>query len=401
VRILVVAPQPFFTPRGTPFSVYHRTRIICELGHAVDLLTFGEGRDVAIEGCRIIRIPAFRFLGSVPIGPSVHKLFLDSFMIFRTIGLLLRHRYDAVHAHEEAVFWCRWLKPVFRFQLIYDMHSSLPQQLHNFKYTELRVIHWLFEKFEKSALEAANAVIVICPSLRDDAASLTDPGKIVMIENSLFDEVRFAGPDGDEEQVPGSEPVPISAATEEWLAGRHPDRVVVYAGTLEPYQGIDRLLEAFTRVVADLPGAGLLIVGGVDRELQHYRSLAETLNLGDAVHFTGQVSPSMAHLLVSRAVASVSPRVAGTNTPMKIYHLMASAMPIVATRIESHTQVLNEQTSILSDPEPDELARSIMDVLRDPGKAREVGLRAREWYHEHYSEERYTAKTRRLLALVS
>jgi glycosyltransferase involved in cell wall biosynthesis len=401
LRILVVAPQPFFTPRGTPFSVYHRIRITCELGHAVDLLTFGEGLDVAIERCRIIRIPAFRFLGSVPIGPSAHKLFLDCFMIFRTIGLLLRHRYDAVHAHEEAVFWCRWLKPVFRFPLIYDMHSSLPQQLHNFRYTELRVIHWLFEKFEKSGLKASNAVIVICPSLRDYAASLTDPGKVVMIENSLFDEVRFAGPDGDEEQAPGSEPMPISAATEEWLAARHPDRVVVYAGTLEPYQGIDRLLEAFTRIVTELPAAGLLIVGGAPRDVQHYRSLADRFELGYSVHFAGQVSQPDAHLLVSRATASVSPRMSGTNTPMKIYHLMASGMPIVATRIESHTQVLNDEISILTDPEPAALAEAIVRVLRDPEAAREAGCRAQAWYHENYSEDKYTAKTSRVLALVS
>ena len=54
-------------------------------------------------------------------------------MILWTIGLLARHRYAVVHAHEEAVFWCRFLKPVFRFRLIYDMHSSLPQQLENFQ----------------------------------------------------------------------------------------------------------------------------------------------------------------------------------------------------------------------------------------------------------------------------
>jgi hypothetical protein len=50
---------------------------------------------------------------------------------------LARHRYDAVHAHEESVFWCRFLKPFFRFRLIYDMHSSLPQQLSNFQFSKV------------------------------------------------------------------------------------------------------------------------------------------------------------------------------------------------------------------------------------------------------------------------
>ena len=37
MRALVIAPQPFFSPRGTPFSVYHRTRVIAEQGIDVDL----------------------------------------------------------------------------------------------------------------------------------------------------------------------------------------------------------------------------------------------------------------------------------------------------------------------------------------------------------------------------
>lgn len=38
-KALVVAPQPFFTERGTPFSVYYRTQVKAQLGVDVDLLT--------------------------------------------------------------------------------------------------------------------------------------------------------------------------------------------------------------------------------------------------------------------------------------------------------------------------------------------------------------------------
>jgi glycosyltransferase involved in cell wall biosynthesis len=330
----------------------------------------------------------------------MQKLFLDCFMTLWTFGLLLRNRYDAVHAHEEAVFWCRWLKPIFRFPLIYDMHSSLPQQLYNFNYTERRSIHWLFRKLESSALKAADAVIVICPSLRDYAGSLINHEKIVMIENSLFDEVQFAAEQPGQQHAPDPGQEETVRATEAWLSGRDRHGVLVYAGTLEAYQGIDRLLESFSMVIKERPNVGLLIVGGADREVQHYRAHAESLNLGDSVHFTGQVPQPEAHLLVSRALASVSPRISGTNTPMKIYHLMASAMPIVATRIESHTQVLTEEISILSDPDPEALARAIVYVLQHPEEALEVGRRAQAWYYEHYSKEKYEAKTRKLLALA-
>ncbi|MDW7710969.1 MAG: glycosyltransferase family 4 protein [Deferrisomatales bacterium] len=399
MNILVVAPQPFFTPRGTPFSVYYRTQVLCELGHRVDLLTYGQGADVEIPGCRVVRIPAFRALGPVRVGPSLLKLFLDGFLLLWTVGLLLSRRHEVVHAHEEAVFWCRWLKPIFGFRLIYDMHSSLPQQLHNFQFTRLRLVHWLFETLERSAVRAAEAVIVVCPALLAQARGLTaDHGKIFLIENSLSDPVRLAGePAGGDHGVRGEE----LAAAERWIDGRGRDAVVAYAGTLEAYQGIDRLLEAFSAVRREMPAAGLLIVGGMPREVEHFRRLADTLGLGEAVHFTGQVTQQEAQRLVALAAVGISMRLTGTNTPMKIYQLMADGVPLVATRIESHTQVLNDGISILADTTPEALAEAILRALREPEAALGLAARAKEWYGEHYSREAYTAKMAKLLSLVS
>jgi hypothetical protein len=70
MRALVIAPQPFFSPRGTPFSVYYRTLVTAECGVHVDLLTYGQGEDIDIPAVRIIRIPRLGLLGPVKVGPS-------------------------------------------------------------------------------------------------------------------------------------------------------------------------------------------------------------------------------------------------------------------------------------------------------------------------------------------
>lgn len=192
MKALVIAPQPFFSPRGTPFSVYYRTLITAELGAEVDLLTYGEGEDIDIPGVRMIRIPHFPFLGSVKIGPSKLKLFLDFFIVLWTIGLLIRNKYDLVHAHEEAIFICPILKPIFGFKLIYDMHSSLPEQLTNFKFTTSKTLINAFKWLEDWCLRAADATITICPSLYDYARSIVDDeSKVCLIENSIFDDVQI------------------------------------------------------------------------------------------------------------------------------------------------------------------------------------------------------------------
>ena len=123
------------------------------------------------------------------------KLFLDAFLVLWTIGCLVRHRYAIVHAHEEAVFFLRFLKPIFRFKLIYDMHSSLPEQLSNYRFTTSRLIIGLFEKLETEL--PARRPTWSSPSVPSWRATPTplmpDPKRHFLIENSIFEPVRLAG----------------------------------------------------------------------------------------------------------------------------------------------------------------------------------------------------------------
>ena len=68
----MLAPEPFFEPRGTPFSEYHRIKALGELGHQVDLVTYPIGADVELPNLRIIRSAGLpsdgpeRYSGTVP-----------------------------------------------------------------------------------------------------------------------------------------------------------------------------------------------------------------------------------------------------------------------------------------------------------------------------------------------
>lgn len=397
MRTLVISPQPFFSYRGTPFSVYYRTLVTAELGVECDLLTYGQGLDVSLPGCRIYRIPALRWLGEIKVGPSLLKAFLDSIMVLWTVALLLRRRYAVVHAHEEAVFWCMWLKPLFRFRLIYDMHSSLRQQLDNFEFIRLPFLRRLFARWEKLALKKAEAVITVCPALLQLAREQGAPvERSLLIENSIVDPVDVQV---DETRRVGE--LARADAARRWVEERKPSPTLIYAGTLEPYQGIDGLLDAFAQVTRAMPGAALLIVGGLPRQIEKYRIMAAQMGLAYRAFFAGWLSPADARDLSQRCAAAVSPRTAGTNTPMKIYELIAHGVPLVATRIESHTQVLNDDVCTLTGIAPQELADGILWALGNPRLAQEKAARAAHWYGQHYSRRSYKEKLRRVLSLVA
>ena len=69
MKILMVSPQPFFEPRGTPISVYQRLEALSALGHEIDLLTYHVGKDVELSNVRMHRVPKIGFIQHVRVGP--------------------------------------------------------------------------------------------------------------------------------------------------------------------------------------------------------------------------------------------------------------------------------------------------------------------------------------------
>jgi hypothetical protein len=182
MRMLVISAAVLHAARHAVQRLLPRL-VMAEQGVEIDLLTYGAGK-TSTSPARIVRIPRVRFQPSRrPVVAEDRARHAD---VPLTTGLLLKHRHSVVHAHEESVFWCRFLKPLFRFRLIYDMHSSLPQQLTNFKFTKSRFLIGAFKWLEDNALRAADAVITICPDLRDYALSTGLSGdRHLLIENSI------------------------------------------------------------------------------------------------------------------------------------------------------------------------------------------------------------------------
>ncbi len=388
MRALVISPQPFFSYRGTPFSVYYRTLITAELGIQVDLLTYGEGENVNIPGVRIIRIPRFKFLGKVKVGPSLLKLFLDCFIFLWCIGLLVKNRYAFVQAHEEAVFICCFLKPIFNFKLIYDMHSSLAEQLSNFKFTQSKLLINLFKSIERTSLKAAEATIVICPSLYHYAQGvLGKESPIFLIENSIFEEINTTHKDV---RIKDLDPMKFI----ESLSGK---RYVAYAGTLEPYQGIDIVIRSFQVVLRYDPTITLLIIGGTKAQIRNYTLLAEEYGIKQNCMFVGQTSLSVAKYYLDRAAVQISSRISGTNTPLKVYEQLTRNVPIVATNVDAHTQVLNDQVAFLVEPDPADMARGIWAALTPDGEGRNKAENAQKLYRQKYARKIYKDKLKQAL----
>jgi glycosyltransferase involved in cell wall biosynthesis len=383
VKILMIAPQPFFQPRGTPFSVRMRIKALADLGHQVDLVTYPLGEDVDIPGLRIFRMWRWPGLRHIPIGPSAVKFPLDFLICWASLWRYLAGRYDAVHTHEEAGGIGALVRVLFGKKHVYDMHSSLPEQLENYRFTSSGLLIGFARAFERWVMRHSDAVIAICPHLVDQAQAADPRARVLLIENQPVAGETAAGE-------------PEVAALRERLGIAGP--VVLYTGTFEKNQGIDLLLDGVPRILASCPDARVVIVGGEPAQVGSAVAAAERLGVGRQVVFTGQRPPEEMPVYVGLADILVSPRSSGTNTPLKIYSYLWSGKAIVATDLETHRQVLDETTALLVPATAGAIADAVVALLRDPARRATLGEAGRRVAEERYSYRVYLDKVREAYA---
>ena len=380
MNVLLLAPQPFYRERGTPIAVRLVAETLCALGHAVDLLVYHEGEEISYPGLRLLRAPAPPLVREVPIGFSAKKLACDAALTASFLRLARPGRYDVVHAVEEAVFPAAWLRRRHRAAVVCDMDSDMVDQL--IGTSPLRgLLRRPLEAIVRRTLGACDLVLAVCPSLADRAAALCPSVPVRVLED-----------------IPLTEAPPPSV---EDLRARFDIRgpLALYVGNLEPYQGIDLLLNALATPGSEAP-VTLVVIGGSPAEVARYGQKAAALGLAGRVHFTGPRPVRELGGYLTQADILVSPRTLGENTPMKIYSYLASGRSILATAIGSHTQALDASCAVLVRPDPGCVAAGLRRLAEDPELRERLGRAGAARAAERYSRAAYREKLSAAYALL-
>jgi glycosyltransferase involved in cell wall biosynthesis len=369
VRILLLAPHPFYQARGTPIAVKTVLEFLSERGDTVDVLTYAEGTDVAIPNCTIHRIPRVPGLQDIRPGFSLKKVASDVLMVGSCLRLIRRTRYDLIHAVEESAFIAAAMRALSGVPYVYDMDSSLAEQLVD-AYPALRFAFPALRRMEAMAVRRSSGVLTVCAALQDVALA-HDPDQLVgrVEDTTLLSDPRAAA--GNGRSLPGGDGGPVA----------------MYVGNLESYQGIDLLLEGFRHTLSRVPDAKLVIVGGREQDIAHYRGRAERLGILASVVFTGPRPIGMLPELLRQADVLVSPRLRGLNTPMKIYSYLDSGSAVLATRLRTHTQVLDDGMAYLVEPEPIAFGSGLAELMADPELRARLASSAKAYVQREHTPE--------------
>ena len=372
MRILVLAPHPFFQARGTPLAVRMVLEFLSGRGHSVDVLTFHEGEDVTIPSCRIYRIPRIPGMGAIRPGFSVKKVICDALMFAECLQMVRHTRYDLIHAVEESAFIAAVASRLTGVPYIYDMDSSLAEQMVE-AYPGLHFALRFMRYCESIAVRRSLGVLTVCAALEDLALG-HDPEKPVgRVEDTTL--------------LPAAGPKNADGKGLLLEAVRRQGPVAMYVGNLERYQGIDLLLQGFRHTLRRVPSASLVIVGGRQDDIRRYQAVAEGLGVLQRVHFLGPRPVALLPALLRQADVLVSPRLKGLNTPMKIYSYLDSGTAVLATRLRTHTQVLDDRSAYLVEPDPESLGAGLAELLSNRSLRRRLAAHAKDYVQEEFTPE--------------
>jgi glycosyltransferase involved in cell wall biosynthesis len=375
-RILVVAPEPFYEDRGTPIAVLQVATALSELGHQVDVLTYPVGTPVQVPGVQVYRCRNPLRIRHVPIGLSVRKIILDASLVLALRGRLRRTRYDCIHAVEEAAFPAVWMGRARGVPVIYDMQSSLPEQLTKHRLFRFWPIQKVLRLCESWLLARADAVIS-STGLAHQVRESVSPQ--VAVREWAFCANNVAASPVETQSLRTELGIPLSS------------RVVLYTGSFEEYQGLDRLVAAIPDVRANIPGTTFVLVGSTPDRDAGLRESARRQGLNGALKIVPRQPRERMGTFLSMADVLVSPRAYGGNLPLKIFEYMAAGRPIVATDIPTHRAVLNEERAVMVQPGPIEMAEGITRLLQDTTLATSLAEAAKTYAEAEFGWARFVA----------
>lgn len=346
MRILMIAPTPFFSDRGCHIRVLNSYLRLKSEGHKVVLITYPIGRD--IKGIKSLRIPRVPGYSKTSPGFSIYRPLLDLMLWKMAKKEMKLNNYDLIYAHlHEGALIGYLLKKKFGKKLIFDSQGSLVGELQaggNLKKKSL--MSKFISKIENFISKQPDEIITSTEGLKEFIKKDLKINKEIRVIKDLPDKTIFSN------KVRKAE---INIPKEK--------KVVVYLGGLQESKGIDYLLKAIPYISEKYH---FLIMG---YPLDFVKKRMKELKIENRVTLTGKIPYEKAPSYLKLGSLAVSPKTLESGEAnAKIYNYIAMGLPVVCFDMSETRELKKEfpKAKIFFAKEKDikDLAKKINKITR-------------------------------------
>lgn len=175
------------------------------------------------------------------------------------------------------------------------------------------------------------------------------------------------------------------APAEPWRPGE-PLRLI-QVGRLVAGKNAEAALRALAIIRRRHPDVRLELLGD-GPERPRLEALAAELGLAAAVTLHGNVGHAQVLELLGRSHLFLFPTRVAEGFPKAVHEAMACGLPIVVPRVSVLPWLVEEGAGVLLDaPEPEDVARAVLDLAGDPRRFESLARRARQVAHRYTLED--------------
>ncbi|HLN18560.1 MAG TPA: glycosyltransferase [Patescibacteria group bacterium] len=356
MRILVVAPTPFFSDRGTHIRILEEALALEKLGHEITIATYHIGKnidrrvDTKIDVRRILRL--LFWYKKLEAGPDWQKIILDIMLIRKTFFLARTKKPDIIHGHLHEGVLIGWIvqKMLFwrKIKLIADFHGSLTGEMLSHGYLK-RGLKIIFAIVEKIINRMGDWAIVSSWEYTEVIKKSRKDGKVDTILDGInLDEFKLKK---TKEEI-----------KKEWEIPE--DKIIVgYAGGLVSNKGIEHLFQSFHLAHKEKDNIFLLI-GGFPAE--HAQKYIKDLKLDQCTRLVVPLDYFKLPEFLSLCDIAVDPK--GTNTGQasgKMLNYMAAGLPIICFDKDNNRKYLGEGGCYCEEETAQSIAKKIIELAND------------------------------------
>lgn len=321
MKILVVAPTPFFSDRGTHIRILEESLALEGLGHQITIATYHIGKNIneALEtkiDVRRIRRLLFWYK-KLEAGPDWQKIILDIMLIRKVFNLARTQKPDIIHAHLHEGALIGWFVKKFLFwrniALVVDFHGSLTREMVSHGYLGAGFMKNLFRFVEKLINNIGDFAIT---SSWENSALIESERKDKNIE-TVLDGVNLRYYEK------------LSSKTDLRKKMELPqDKIIFsYTGALISNKGINYLLDAIIDVAKAAENA-YFIIGGFPAE--EAAKFIKTNNLSDRVRLISPLNYFELPEILAASDIGIDPKDSATGQASgKILQYMGAGLPVV------------------------------------------------------------------------
>lgn len=315
LRIMMLAPVPYFSDCGGYVRIYEEARALIRYGHQVRIVSYESGR--FMPDVPIYRIKTPDWLKKLPVQSPWFRPFMDFLLMRRALKCAADFRPHLIHAHQhQGALIGGWLKKRLGIPLLFDCQGSLSEELVESGFVNVNSLLHRFLCRQERLINAGSSDYITTSST-----------------HLAHDLVKYGG-------VPEKKISPLIDGVNTSLFRRYQRKevreklhlspnipLVVYLGSLNHGQGIDTLLSAIVQLKSKESKLRFMIMGSGDEQ---YQAKALELGIENMIIFTGTIDYLKAPIYLSAGDIAVSPKISLTESNSKLLNYMACGLPTVA-----------------------------------------------------------------------